>query len=287
MEKAASVLYTSPSGFNYSLILPIETDYLKNQNQVKSWMTNHWAYSFPISAIYLILIYVGKNYMASRNAFELRRLFLLWNICLATYSILGASRTLPEFIYILSQKGIKYSICVETFSHGITGYWSWLFILSKPIELVDTAFLILRKRELIFLHWYHHVTVLIFVWYSMIDFPATGRWFATINYTIHAIMYAYYAIAVLRIIHIPKWISMAITSMQIIQMVAGVYVNIKAYYYKQVDNSCDVNYSNIYASLLMYASYFYLFFKFFYDKYFCDTTKKVKNIHEANGKKRE
>jgi elongation of very long chain fatty acids protein 6 len=97
-------------------------------------------------------------------------------------------------------------------------------------------------------------------------------------------MYTYYAIAVLRVINIPKWISMMITSLQIIQMIAGVYVNVKAYQYKQTDNSCDVNYSNIYASFLMYASYFYLFFKFFYDKYFVETKAKK---HQVNGKKRE
>ena len=225
--------------------------------------------------------------MAKREAFELRRLFLFWNIFLATFSIIGAYRSLPEFIYILTQKGIKYSVCVETYSLGVTGLWSWLFILSKPIELIDTLFLVLRKRELIFLHWYHHVTVFIFVWYSMIDYPATGRWFATINYSIHAIMYTYYAIAVLRIIHIPQLISMMITSLQIIQMVAGVYVNVKAYLYKQVDISCDVNYSNIYASFLMYASYFYLFFKFFYDKYFSETKTKKHPRSDVNGRKKK
>ena len=172
----ASIVYTSASGFNYSLVLPIEVHYYENQNKIRAWMGERWMYSIVISAFYLVLIYIGRSYMAKRDAFELRRLFLFWNIFLATYSIMGACRSLPEFVYILTQKGIKYSVCVETYSQGVTGLWSWLFILSKPIELIDTAFLVLKKRELIFLHWYHHVTVFIFVWYSMIDYPATGKY---------------------------------------------------------------------------------------------------------------
>lgn len=36
---------------------------------------------------------------------------------------------------------------------GETGLWAFLFVLSKIVELGDTAFLVLRKRPIIFLHW--------------------------------------------------------------------------------------------------------------------------------------
>jgi elongation of very long chain fatty acids protein 6 len=277
-----SIVYTSPTGYNYSYILPLEQDYIKNRLEITTWMKTYWFLLFPVTTFYLLTIYFGQKIMKNRPAFELRSIFILWNLGLAIYSILGTVRSVPELIYLLNDKGIKYSVCVETFSYGVTGYWSWLFTLSKFVELIDTLFLIVRKREIIFLHWYHHATVLSFVWYSIKDFPATARWFATINYSIHAIMYTYYTIMTLRIIRIPKVISMTITSLQIIQMVAGVYVTIKVYQFKSLDNSCDVSFNNIYAAFIMYASYFYLFFKFFFDKYFKNKTRQ-----SVNGKKAE
>ena len=42
---------------------------------------------------------------------------------------------------------------------GPVGLWVGLFIFSKIPELLDTVFLVLQKKRVIFLHWFHHVTV--------------------------------------------------------------------------------------------------------------------------------
>ena len=46
--------------------------------------------------------------------------------------------------------------------HGLL--WQLLFMWSKFPELFDTVLLVLRGRPVIFLHWHHHVTVLLFCW---------------------------------------------------------------------------------------------------------------------------
>jgi fatty acid elongase 3 len=40
----------------------------------------------------------------------------------------------------------------------------YVYYLSKFLELADTFILILKKKELIFLHWYHHSVVILLVW---------------------------------------------------------------------------------------------------------------------------
>lgn len=51
----------------------------------------------------------------------------------------------------------------QDFFEGSSGLWTWLFCLSKLAELGDTIFIVLRKRPLIFLHWYSHLKVLLCV----------------------------------------------------------------------------------------------------------------------------
>ena len=147
---------------------------------------------------------------------------MAWNLVLAVFSILGAARTLPEFIFTFRTHGIYHSLCVprspvHCTSHQtwqlafysiwissfiendrVSGFWTWMFVLSKVPELGDTIFIVLRKQKLIFLHWYHHVTVLIYCWYSFSQYTAPARWFVVMNFIVHSIMYSYYFLKALR-----------------------------------------------------------------------------------------
>jgi elongation of very long chain fatty acids protein 6 len=92
----------------------------------------------------------------------------------------------------------KYLLCFFSSSSFIesdrvSGFWTLAFVLSKVPELGDTVFIVLRKQPLIFLHWYHHVTVLIYSWYSYSEYTAAARWFVVMNYIVHSVMYSYYA----------------------------------------------------------------------------------------------
>jgi hypothetical protein len=44
----------------------------------------------------------------------------------------------------------------ESYGDNATGFWVALFTISKLFEYMDTVFVVLRKKPLIFLHWYEH-----------------------------------------------------------------------------------------------------------------------------------
>jgi len=148
----------------------------------------------------------------------------------------------------------------------VSAFWTWMFTLSKVPELGDTVFIVLRKQPLRFLHWYHHVTVLLYTWYSYQQQVSSARWFIVMNYMVHAMMYTYYALRAMKF-RIPRPVAMCITSSQLLQMVIGLIINYFSYQALQRGDSCMVCYDNIKVSLLMYMSYFVLFAHFFYDTY--------------------
>ncbi|CAF0887440.1 unnamed protein product [Adineta ricciae] len=142
----------------------------------------------------------------------------------------------------------------------------WLFIISKVPETIDTLFIVLRRQQLIFLHWFHHASVLVYCFYSYGHFAPSGRWFTSMNLCVHTIMYGYFALRAARF-QVPRWIQQSITFLQLVQMAIGCIVNIAAYKYKQEGHHCMTSYNNIFVSLLLYLAYLLLFAYFFYSTY--------------------
>merc|ERR1712113_937829 len=58
------------------------------------------------------------------------------------------------------------------------------------------------------------------------------------------------------------------TLLQLIQMLVGILVTVKAVLYQAAGEECHVNKTNSVLGLTMYASYFVLFFKLFVDNYY-------------------
>lgn len=278
-------VYVAKSGINYTNLFFYEKKFF-NERYIaskKDWMQNNWKLSFLYAFIYIVAVFGGKAYMKNREKFDLRRGLVAWNLVLAAFSLMGSIRVWPEFYYTIKNNGIGHSICNNDYAHGVNGCWGWLFLLSKVPELVDTLFIILRKQQLIFLHWYHHTTVLIYCWYSCKDFTSSGRWFVLMNFTVHAAMYSYYGMRALRF-KIPKWVNIVITSGQISQMIIGIIVNTVAYIKKSRGEECHISDANIKWSFAMYFSYFLLFFHFFYKAYIAKPGSANKVHSATNGK---
>lgn len=285
MSQPLRMTPVSECNYNYTYYLSIEKDYFDYDGYIE-WNKENWVYVNHTIAVYLIIIFTGQLLMKSRPAFKLRRSLFAWNLFLAIFSTWGMVRSVPELYYSLKNEGIHDSICKYPYSHGIYGLWGFLYMASKFIELGDTFFVVLRKQKLIFLHWYHHITVLFGVCFTNVRSLSTYRYYITANYTVHAIMYSYFALKALGF-RIPTRIMIAITSLQIIQMIIGVSTTTYAgiMYLKGVP--CQVHPINVIFVLACYGSYFILFSNFFIQTYLKPKSNRSmdQNQNKLNAKK--
>jgi hypothetical protein len=178
------------------------------------------------------------------------------------------------------------------FGTGAAGLWVMLFVFSKVPELIDTYFLVEAKKQVIFLHWYHHITVLLYCWNSYVTESAAGLWFVAMNYSVHSIMYLHFYLqtsfptpkgtqkpkgGLYALARLMSRNAILITVMQIMQMFVGtsivlacLYYNkygVKVYKYKYSMSKCNNVDSNLLAGGVMYASYLALFVAFAFRRF--------------------
>ena len=227
----------------------------------------------PVFAItlYLVFVFYVPGFLEHREALRLKHAFAAWNAALAIFSCIGTTRTAPYLYDAVTAKGLDYTLCTHPkrwFMDGPVGLWMALFIYSKIPELLDTCFLVLQKKRVLFLGWFHHTTVLLYCWHAFHNVIATGLWFATMNYAVHTVMYSYYfAMVFARTRPFAKTAAPFITCAQIAQMAVGSAVTARSGFLKARDQTCQVDPANVKLGLAMYGAYFVLFTMLFWDKY--------------------
>lgn len=237
--------------------------------RIVAYTSRTWTVCLYASAIYLILVFQGRKWMQNRKSYNLKKPLILWNIGLAVFSIFGTATVLPPLLYSLYTHGIDYTVCFSEYMYiPRIAIWCYLFGLSKILELGDTAFIVLRKSPLRFLHWYHHITVLIYTMYGITEPNAIGIIFGAMNYFVHSLMYTYYACRAMQF-SIPRWCAQIITILQLSQMFVGVYVTVLAFYNAKSGRitGCTARNDLMAMATVMYFSYALLFIHFFYQKY--------------------
>jgi len=282
----------NPLSFSWSLT-PFEKSY--DGSQVLQWTQQNYWMAPLASVIYLAFIYFGPRFMANHKPFDLSSALKYWNLFLAVYSIIGVTRVVPYLFLFLSRFGWTTTLCAPcllSFGRGPVGLWTMFFIYSKFFELIDTVFIILRKKKLSFLHWYHHVTVLMYTWDAFVNAQPPGLYYCGMNYTVHAIMYSYYYLAATQK-KLPAW-GVVVTILQIAQMIMGVSITMNCLYlafkYNPVVNlplsaasnltelagMCDLSKLNLTSAIGMYSTYFYLFAVFFVQRYISKPSKAAR-----------
>lgn len=152
------------------------------------------------------------------------------------------------------------------------------YFMCKLIELLDTVFFVLRKknRQISSLHVYHHALMPICGWIGCRFLPnGHGTLLGVINSFIHIIMYAYYMLASIGP-HMNKylWWKKYLTSLQLIQFCI-IFVHTFQIYF----NGC--NYPLVLTTLLnLNALIFIYLFGSFYIENYIKSEKRKKNKTE-------
>ncbi|CAL8097171.1 unnamed protein product [Orchesella dallaii] len=187
----------------------------------------YWKLPFYAGGIYLATILGVQNYMRDKKALQLKKCLFMWNCVIGLFSILGFVRTAPEL----------YGIVRE--SNG------WNIYRSICVRCGLTKFMFL------------------FPPIGMYVEPI-GRWYAVMNYGVHSLMYPYFALKVINV-RVPSVVASFITSMQLLQMLTGLFVNFYSVRLINAGVECDRHPNSIRLFALIYGSFTILFGNLFYD----------------------
>jgi stearoyl-CoA desaturase (delta-9 desaturase) len=196
--------------------------------------------------------------MARRKPVQLEMPLKAWNATLSCLSLYGFCVLVQRMAHVDFAHSISSRDYFSDGPYGLVVFW---FNLSKFPEMMDTVFLVMRKRELTFLHVFHHISVAIYC-YATLYYPT--YWFALMNTFVHGVMYGYFAFdKQLRRIGFPV---MALTIIQIVQMYWGLVINLMYLTLPTTEydivTACHAAYG-----LAMYGSYLCMFCAFFATKY--------------------
>ncbi|KAJ9590201.1 hypothetical protein L9F63_016690, partial [Diploptera punctata] len=182
---------------------------VQNYNEVlestKDPMVDSWfLMSSPVPVLCILLFYLyfvlklGPQLMEKRKPFNLQRVLVAYNFYQVIFSLWLCSMPFRvggvEYIF---RNGCQPSNTRSPFSLAVSN-GAWWYFFSKIIELLDTVFFVLRKKQnqVTFLHVYHHTITALFSWGYLKFLPGEqGVVIGCLNSIVHVIMYFYYMVA--------------------------------------------------------------------------------------------
>ncbi|KAI6183594.1 Elongation of very long chain fatty acids protein [Aphelenchoides bicaudatus] len=254
-----------------------------NYERSKQWLMEHEGFLLKSIAFYVVSIFTIKFVMRDRKPFNLERPLILWNAFLATFSLLGFLYTFPFFLKTIREHGLArtYTHVNDVFKNPLAGYWSFLWVCSKIPEFVDTYFIVLRKKPLMFMHWFHHC---ITGYYAFINFYSDnahlcyGVW---ANYGIHAMMYTYYCARALHF-KVPPQVAQFITSAQMAQFLVVIYAMFGAQIRMNSGEKVAATSYGLFVGQFTMWAFMILWMRFYWNSYYGQGGKKYEQFKEIN-----
>uniref|UniRef100_A0A0A9YUJ5 Elongation of very long chain fatty acids protein n=1 Tax=Lygus hesperus TaxID=30085 RepID=A0A0A9YUJ5_LYGHE len=175
--------------------------YMENLQETEDERVANWylmdspSTVFSISFAYIVICkYLGPRLMKDRKPFSLKRTILIYNMIQILLCAWFSFTIIKDNTWVITKL-----ICdPEEFNpYKIIDVCYWALYL-KMLELVETVFFILRKKQsqVTNLHLYHHATTFLFVWLGVKYKGGLGvSTCILLNSLVHIIMYTYYSIA--------------------------------------------------------------------------------------------
>ena len=229
---------------------------------------NNVTFLTGLLVFYLMIMLLLPKYFKGRRGMVLRYPSIAYNIGMTLFSLFGATCLIGQVIYVFRERTLYDSVCsCDYYFNSPSILAAYFFTWSKPVELIDTLILLLRGRVPIFLHWYHHVSVVIIGMNNYVNPQPTGLWCGTMNYTIHSLMYGYFAVMLTPAKRFVASFSIVITTLQVLQMFIGFFVHCYIYYNLVNGGGCDATEGSILLTGFVYLTYWVLFVKYFVGRY--------------------
>jgi len=217
-------------------------------------------------AVYLVVIFGLHRWMKNRSPFEFNYLLAAHNFLLCFISLVMAIGFSGRVISVLYNYGFYHLYCgIYSPEDEKFSLWSNLFYISKYYELVDTIFVVLRKKPLTVLHVWHHFSVVYVCWFATQHQIIMGWITAYNNCLIHILMYYYYAVQSLK--KRDYWWRRYLTSLQIIQFIIDICSSVFFPYFLYYNIPCKGTLVAWSLANVTGFSFFLLFVNFYYHNY--------------------
>ncbi|KAE8224187.1 hypothetical protein CF319_g2882 [Tilletia indica] len=215
------------------------------------------------------------------NSRHLKTIFVIHNVALSVSSGLLLAAIMEEVVPILRRDGFFPAICaVSSYTPRLRAMYLINYYM-KFWELLDTVFLVVKRKPLGFLHPYHH-TATAFLCFTQLHGHTSAQWFVIcLNLAVHTAMYGYYALMSLKI---PCPWKRLVTTAQIVQFILDIGLIYFATYNYFVSTyapslphvgTCAGEESAAVFGCIIIASYLYLFVDFYQRTYSKKTPAKI------------
>jgi elongation of very long chain fatty acids protein 4 len=201
----------------YLGVLRVMAHYLQEEADTDPFKRVWWSGPIFFSIAYLLIVKYGVEWMKDRKPFQIKPYIFTYNLYQCILNVWCVVAMCYEVYSNPIFSGIWGNVPVPGRLSFRISFLVWIHYNNKYIELLDTMWMILRKKnnQISFLHCYHHV-LLIWAWFLVCKIETAGDSYfgACVNSFIHVIMYGYYTLTLLNI-SCPwkKWI----TTCQMIQ----------------------------------------------------------------------